>query len=482
MSEFSDTLETQILKSGLTENQLAKISGFTRSYIALMRNGQRLSPDVEKVKKLMDALRMTSKEYDALWNAYYKARYGESVWDLREMMISFLENFGMSSKLNIKSHFKHEIPDISVVDNSVDLEWMLKAVIEQEAQKDQGHLNMIIQGNFPFLYTILPSICKSNPNLKVNHIVYLEKGEYKNAIEEKYNLKMFESLLPMALSGERNQYNIFYHYNKAHSDSEETTLFPYVLITSEYVITMASDMSRGVISKNLEVLQLYERLFNERKRSCKPLLKVFKTDYEIILNYKGVHEKTGIMHQALEDQPCFAVLDAVLPMIDKYIPMSFTPTLKLVKDAVTFYGNVYRESDCIYSYFNKRGIEALIQDGLINEITSYLQTPVAIDMEDRLTLLKLVIDEIKTGKYKAYLLKEEKFILPKELTINAYSFTNVLMVYEYSYNKKSFAIQEQSLSNMIFEFVNELKNSPFVYTQEQTLAYLEEIYEQYKIK
>lgn len=48
MSKFSEHLDKCISNSGMTENQLAKMSGFNRSYIALMKNGQRVSPDTEK--------------------------------------------------------------------------------------------------------------------------------------------------------------------------------------------------------------------------------------------------------------------------------------------------------------------------------------------------------------------------------------------------------------------------------------------------
>ena len=56
MSKFSEHLDKCISNSGMTENQLAKMSGFNRSYIALMKNGQRVSPDTEKMVKLLDVI------------------------------------------------------------------------------------------------------------------------------------------------------------------------------------------------------------------------------------------------------------------------------------------------------------------------------------------------------------------------------------------------------------------------------------------
>ena len=45
MTRFSEYLEQVVIRSGMKEKELAKASGFARSYIALMKTGQRVSPD-----------------------------------------------------------------------------------------------------------------------------------------------------------------------------------------------------------------------------------------------------------------------------------------------------------------------------------------------------------------------------------------------------------------------------------------------------
>lgn len=77
MSKFSEYLEKGIGNSGMTENQLAKISGFTRSYIALMKNGQRVSADMERMKRLLQALNLSLEEYDLIWESYVQERMGK---------------------------------------------------------------------------------------------------------------------------------------------------------------------------------------------------------------------------------------------------------------------------------------------------------------------------------------------------------------------------------------------------------------------
>ena len=59
MTNFAQSLAKHINKSSMTESQLAQISGFNRSYIALIKNGQRIPADMEKVRKLLEALNLS---------------------------------------------------------------------------------------------------------------------------------------------------------------------------------------------------------------------------------------------------------------------------------------------------------------------------------------------------------------------------------------------------------------------------------------
>ena len=242
MSEFSQALECGIYKSGLTENQLAKISGFTRSYIALMKNGQRVSPDTVKLKKLLEALSLSTYEYENIWNAYLKARYGEDTYKMHMSAISFIESFGRISTISIKSDFFHDIPDINTINNRMDLEVFVKAVLEQEALTQDGYVRMIMQEDFSLLYTMLPSVCRSNNKLKVEHIICLEGADGDNVKNRIRNLEILKVLMPVFLAGNENGYDVYFYYDKIASHFASTALMPYMIMTSNYVVNISVDL------------------------------------------------------------------------------------------------------------------------------------------------------------------------------------------------------------------------------------------------
>ena len=82
---------------------------------AHMKNGQRVSPDTVKLKKLLDSLSLSPHDYDVLWDNYLKARYGEQIHELHKNVISFLESFRKISRISIKLDFRHDIPEINTI-------------------------------------------------------------------------------------------------------------------------------------------------------------------------------------------------------------------------------------------------------------------------------------------------------------------------------------------------------------------------------
>ena len=244
MSKFSEHLEQCIIDSGMTENQLAKVSGFTRSYIALMKNGMRVSPDAGKMMKLIDILNLPPYEYDEIWSEYIRARMGDSVYEKNQAVIDFLESFNNSSNISIRSYHRHEIPDIKTVNNRMDLEHLIKAVMEQEALDPKGFIRIIMQPDAPVLGSIMPEICKNYKHLRIDHIICLDHppgGGYQK--DELYNIKMLKFLIPVIIFSNNENYRIYHYYDQVASHFSSASLLPCMVLTNHYVINMNASMN-----------------------------------------------------------------------------------------------------------------------------------------------------------------------------------------------------------------------------------------------
>ncbi len=475
MSKFSQDLETYMLKSGLTEKQLAKISGFPRSYIALMKNGHRVSVDIVKLKKLLEALNLSPYEYEELWDAYLMARYGNEFYELSRNMVSFIESFGRISKLSIKSSFNHEIPEVRTIDNRVDLEFFVKAVIEQEALKTDGYIRLIVQEDFSFLFNLLPSICRTNSKMPVEHIVCLEGNDTQSIKEQCYNLKTLGKLLPILLSGDENGYEIYYYYDKISSHFSTSALMPYLIITSTYAINISTNMEYAMISREPESHRLFLRLFDERKKICRKMLCKIPTGTHIFEYYMKKRPDTENVY-TIGSQPCFGVFP-VDAMVEKYFSGQDGKLMEMILAVLKQNREIYGATQTITSYFTKSGITRLMEQGIIQELPREIYIP--LKPEDRKLLLHMLITAIKSDSYKAYLINDEKFAYPEELLMTTYNFAMVDIIYMSNNIETRFILEEQSLARSIYGFLEKLKDGIIVYDSENTLAYLESVYESF---
>lgn len=477
MSEFSRALEAHIYRSGLTENQLAKISGFTRSYIALMKNGQRVSPDTVKLKKLLDSLSLSPHDYDVLWDNYLKARYGEQIHELHKNVISFLESFRKISRISIKSDFRHDIPEINTIDNRADLEVFIKAVIEQEVHHKQGNIRMIMQGEFSFLFNLLPSILRSGNSLSIEHIVCLEGNEGQEAGNLGYNLKTLGVIMPILMASSGNSYEVFYYYEKISSHFSNSVLMPYMIMTHEYVINISTDLEYALISRDRDTYKLFEQLFLQKKKNCRRMIRRIPTGLNFLQNFVDNRPSSTDIY-TIGSQPCFGMFP-VNDLLKKYCTPVSPEIFSLISNFFTENQKFYRQEEFhMTSYFTKSGIQNLMERGVLEELPTELY--VSMEPDDRLKLLKMLITEIKSGKYKAYLLDTEKFLYPPELTISAFNLTEANIIYLSPEVEARFTIEEQSLTRIIYNFLEELKVSTIVFGSEETVAWLESTYAAYK--
>lgn len=471
MSEFSQELERGIYKSRLTESQLAKISGFPRSYIALMKNGQRVSPDTEKMKKLLEALSLSPYEYETVWNAYQKARYGNQTYELYKSVIAFIESFGKLPQISIKSDLYHEIPEIRTIHNRVDLEIFLKAVIEQEALQREGKVQMIMQEDFPFLYRLLPSLFRSNGNMRVEHIICLESADGETVENSRHNLQILGTLMPVFLAGSENGYEAYYYYDHISSHFASSVLMPYLVMTSQYVILISVNLEYAVISREPDVRRLYEMLFMQRKNQCRSMLCRMPAGPDLFEYYQKSRQDSDTIYM-LGSQPCFGLLP-VDAIVQNYWSEEKQGILRILLQIVEDNQKLYAGAKAVTSYFTRSGLRRLMDEGIVEELPGEISTVLA--PEDRRRLLQLLIHAIKTGIYEGYLLDEQKIVYPRELQICAYSMMRVNIVYLSQNTEVRFVLKEQSETKTLYDFMIALKDSVYVSSQKETLAFLEAV-------
>ena len=70
-----------------------------------------------------------------------------------------------------------------------------------------------------------------------------------------------------------DKYNCFYYYDHIDSKCSKFTLFPYVIITSQFACLLTGDMTQGILTNAPESLTLFKDIFNQYLSMASPLLR-----------------------------------------------------------------------------------------------------------------------------------------------------------------------------------------------------------------
>lgn len=473
MSNFSKYLELSIINSGMTEKQLAKISGFTRSYIALMKNGQRVSPDVEKMTKLLQVLNLSPDEYDSLWAEYIRARIGNDVYERTVAVLDFIHSFNSVSNAVIRARCYHELLELQRIDNRLDMEYLIRAVIENESMKENGYVHIIMQGSDNVLPRILPAICRKNKKLRVDHIVCMEKYAVSSMDNNQlYNVKMLKEIIPIVVFSNSLNYKVHYYYDHVASRFNSGMLLPYMILTSECLLSINADMKNGILTKEQKTHQLYEEMFQNHKKHCREMFEYTEGLEEVMTYFAQKEDKEKITY-SLAAQPCFGVL-RVVGLIRKYCKITDENIISRLEENLKKNEHWISNEDNIHiSYCCKSGLERFAREGIVDELPREIYTPLSV--RDRKRILQMLLERIDDSSYELYLLDENTIQLPKELIITVYGISNVLLLYLSEYDNSRIVLREGSMMRLLYEAFQNLMKNPLVSTKEEAKIYVSEL-------
>ncbi len=204
----------------------------------------------------------------------------------------------------------------------------------------------------------------------------------------------------------------------------------------EYVINISTDLEYALIFRDRDTYKLFGQLFLQKKKNCRRMIRRIPTGLNFLQNFDDNRPSSTDIY-TIGSLPCFGMFH-VNDLLKKYCTPVSPEIFSLISNFFTENQKFYRQEE-----FH-------------------------------------MITEIKSGKYKAYLLDTEKFLYPPELTISAFNLTEANIIYLSPEVEARFTIEEQSLTRIIYNFLEELKVSMIVFGSEETVAWLESTYAAYK--
>ncbi len=488
MSQFSKTLKSFVGTSNLSIQALSKNSGVDRSFIHHILTGKRIPSDRAVLENIMRALALTPSQADEIRSLYNMEKIGENLFKRNALIKELLENLvGFdTTPPHIPSYYKHDFthyPAATMLTGTLHINTVVKAVLEEESSKSQGFVKLIIQPDYKFLNDILLTLGNSGSPLQIEHVFCLQ-SDLKEDSENLYNIEAFQAVLPLLLSCPH--YESYVYYDNIDSKFNSTTLFPYLIITSDIVIALTADYQNAALYIDEEFYDVYSDLFNNVLRRSSALAKKIIDPMDFYMQYSvyesGASErKEGLTFtSSLFSQPRleYFLTDDILKRYIIDFPRK-DEILKLMINRNHYYDEKLRSGYECTSYFTTEGLDAFWNTGLIAEIPAQFYHP--LDKEDCLILLKKLYDSILHKSYKACIINTRKLRISEKFIISAMNEVNVFLMYKHPTNGTfHLEINEPSISMSFYQFLTLLGDSDMIYTEEETKRILLQKIDEYE--
>ena len=470
MSIFSEHLNELILAGNLTLPYLEKESGFSMALISKIKTGKRLPDCEDKMQRLIQSLHCTISEEETLLKEYRIEKMGRDKYLSMEESRKALEAVSHHpAPFLVNKKTEYIFQPRQAIHGKPNINMLVRQVIDSEAKLAYGCLKMIIQPDYTFLTDyLLGSLSETErTNLHLEHIVALY-GSTVHSSNQK-NMKIVGSCLQLCSIYGHN-YEVDYHY-KVDLTSD---LFPFCILSSEYVILMSADYETALYSNEPSILEGLTQMFSELKNRCHSLLEIGSTPVDYLKsfeNYISINEKNAHTLIEISYVPC------ILPNIPPAAAMKrMNPEMAKIPYVTEFlsaYWTMPPYKECI-TIFSLEGLELFMNSGICYELPKDSHSP--FSMEERIAILQGFLKDCLSGRLIPIILKENKLNISPELFVSIYDGTEVHFLWNLQDTSfSSCVINENSIRNNLFDFLHYLLSTgDDTYTAEESLKLVEQ--------
>lgn len=487
MTIFADTLRKYLDSKNTTIYTIAKISGVDRTMIQHMKSGKRLPSNISDVQAIAKAMMLNLSETDELLRAYNITHMGEENYYRRDHVSKIISGFydmNTASKLVLPrgSQDTLEMHDtLKEIIGRSNINRIVKALLEMEANKKGGHVKLMVQPEYGYLFDCLTSIDFSTNNTLVEAIIVFDKNEGNRSTL--YNLNVLEKLVPTLF--QCDVFHPYYIYENVDSLFNKNSFMPYKIITSDYIIGISYEHDKALLYQDASISRLINEMFQKQRSIATPICQTFHPTPEEYLAstfsqevIKPEEKEDGTKEKIYElfYQPCFPSFCPEDILLDRLNTNLVTPEqVEVIKDYFNKIRAQYKDKSVT---FTLDGLNLFMETGRVTEIPDFMYT--YLTPQQRLTMLKRIIASVDDGSFAPRIIKSEKLTIPSPICICAPNEHNVI-IYYFSPDKGQyiFHLQELSLVQAFHDFLRYLPDSLLVYTAEESKQLLHKVYDKY---
>lgn len=460
MSKFSEQCKHLILENGTNVYRLSKDFSLECTTLQRMVTGKRL-PNIVFVKKFCEALRIPYSEKQNLMELYRMEQIGETVYNNRKCIKTILNNLALNEKslsrdsLSVSDSNRYQ--EQNIISYSFQIEERVQAVLRKAFIRKK---TPIIYTNFPannfvFFHHLRTLNIEYPSSVLIKHLINFKI----DANDTIHNLNILNNVLPFILTNQM-QYHSLFCYSRLNIFDFSQIVFPYFIITADEVLLLSSDMENFISLEEEEIIKRYQVEFEKMSMQCSSLIHETTELAEALYEYKILHEGIHKPFYSIEPSICCT---KVLSALDfDGILKGILENLGLNAEDMVQYMNTIRN----VSYFSKEGLEYFCDTGKLTG-----QMGVLLPMMTKKERAHYLMHFIEQAE-ECYLL-DDSFHLNANLNIEICDRERINIIYfdpDAISNIRFISINESSICNAFYDFIESLECSESVYSAEQTKA------------
>ena len=402
MSVFSDMLKNYIHEKDIKVGALAHYCNLERSTIYKFINGKREPASEQLVEQISCFIQLTPAETNRLKESWKMARMGEDTYYIHKSIEHFLCDFPNVSPAShtlapqYSGDYFQKGQNCLLLNSRQAVDSSMRQIILSEAAKKNGRIALFLQPDYPFLLQLLSTI-RPTDSLQIDHIFGLNRTVRFTESHELYELYYLRNLFPIYMN--KLDYRIHCFYT---NESQNLSVLPYMILTSEFAITCSSDYQMGILYQDADILQALWNLFHSHLDHCQtPFLSYpvstndLSTPFRLIANNRtSADEMIVIQPEAcilsfLHGKLLEDIFNYELPMADAVISMAndlCSDNLRRIKEGK------------FIVYFTETGMTRFLQKGLMDEVPPIFYHP--LNIEQRIQILREIAGCCHDGSYR----------------------------------------------------------------------------------
>ena len=456
MSEFSDKLSEYIAKSGSNVYQLAKEASLDRTTLQKTAKGQRL-PSLDYIREICQYIKISSKQEEELVRLYKIEKLGHSTvkaWDEIQKIILDIYQLRKNEKSTWHIRFdkaimcvmEQELEDPDQAEIYMDVSWVSKLVLCQLRQSE---------GN-------------KSEKLTCHQLVNLKQTEHvKDGMLE--NIQILHQVLPYAFTT-HNTYDIRYAYISENSEEQKLHLWEHYIITRRHIILCSEQDYQMIVISDEMIAKAYRQEVGRMLSAYRPLFSYQGYSGEGVRKYRALidHDET---HVTYEGFPCLAL------MVPDEIKKQLIADPQIGTYATAFFDMPKVKENQYINIFGMEEVRHFMKTGHLPGVFDhyfYVES-----MELRKEMLENFHRNLLAHTRQYYMINEDKFKINSSFGIDVFGQNKVAFCSTSDEFPFGFiSIDEPGISEMFASYFDNLVQSKYVYSIEETITKWEELVEQ----